>query len=143
ELSAGSVGAAIRLLHLEGLALYGDLVALFCGLPNFDRARVLKLAEMAGERGNEESFDMLLTLLDIFLARLARCGVTGQMPKVEIITGEFEILRRAAPDLVRGRAWAEIAQQITSRVQHGRAVNLDPAALILDTFFKMEKTALG
>ncbi|MDG2407240.1 MAG: DNA polymerase III subunit delta', partial [Paracoccaceae bacterium] len=32
ELSSGSVGVAIRLLHREGLALYGDLVALFCDL---------------------------------------------------------------------------------------------------------------
>jgi DNA polymerase-3 subunit delta' len=86
---------------------------------------------------------MLLNLLDMFLARLARSGVTGQMPRVEIVTGEFEILRRAAPDPARGRAWAEIAQQITARVQHGRAVNLDPAALILDTVFKMQKIAVG
>jgi DNA polymerase-3 subunit delta' len=142
ELSAGSVGAAIRLMHLEGLALYSDLVALFSSLPNIDRARALKLAEMAAQRGTEERFDMLLNLLDMFLARLARSGVTGQMPRVEIVTGEFEILRRAAPDPARGRAWAEIAQQITARVQHGRAVNLDPAALILDTVFKMQKIAV-
>ena len=143
ELSAGSVGAAIRLMHLEGLALYSDLVALFSSLPNIDRARALKLAEMAAQRGTEERFDMLLNLLDVFLARLARSGVAGQMPRVEIVTGEFEILRRAAPDPARGRAWAEIAQQITARVQHGRAVNLDPAALILDTVFKMQKIAVG
>jgi len=143
ELSAGSVGAAIRLMHLEGLALYSDLVALFFSLPNIDRARTLKLAEMAAQRGTEERFDMLLNLLDVFLARLARSGVTGQMPRVEIVSGEFEILRSAAPDPARGRAWAEIAQQITARVQHGRAVNLDPAALILDTVFKLQKVAVG
>ena len=143
ELSGGSVGAAIRLMHLEGLALYSDLVALFSSLPNIDRARALKLAEMAAQRGTEDRFDMLLNLLDMFLARLARSGVTGHMPRLEIVTGEFEILRRAAPNPARGRAWAEIAQQITARVQHGRAVNLDPAALILDTVFKMQKIAVG
>ena len=143
ELSAGSVGTAIRLMHLEGLALYSDLVALFSSPPNIDRARALKLAEMAAQRGTEDRFDMLLNLLDMFLARLARSGVTGQMPRVEIVTGEFEILRCASPDPARGRAWAEIAQQITARVQHGRAVNLDPAALILDTVFKMQKIAVG
>ena len=143
ELSAGSVGTAIRLIHLEGLALYSDLVALFSSLPNIDRARALKLAEMAAQRGTEDRFDMLLNLLDMFLARLARSGVTGHMPRLEIVTGEFEILRRAAPNPARGRAWAEIAQQITARVQHGRAVNLDPAALILDTVFKMQKIAVG
>ena len=143
ELSAGSVGTAIRLMHLEGLALYSDLVALFSSPPNIDRARALKLAEMAAQRGTEDRFDMLLNLLDMFLARLARSGVTGHMPRLEIVTGEFEILRRAAPNPARGRAWAEIAQQITARVQHGRAVNLDPAALILDTVFKMQKIAVG
>jgi DNA polymerase-3 subunit delta' len=141
ELSAGSVGGSIRLSHLDGIALYRDLISLFSQLPNLDRSQAIRLADTAAMRGAEDRFDMLLNLLDIFLSRLARSGVTGQMPAVEIIKGEFDVLRKAAPNPASGRAWAESAQQITARVQHGRAVNLDPAALILDTVFRMQKTA--
>ena len=142
ELSAGSVGGSIRLSNLDGIALYGDLIGLFSNLPNLDRSQAIKLADMAAVRGAEDRFDMLLTLIEIFLSRLARSGVTGQMPAVEITKGEFNVLSKASPNAAKGRAWAEIAQQITARVQHGRAVNLDPAALILDTVFSMQKTAV-
>ncbi|MDG2341354.1 MAG: DNA polymerase III subunit delta', partial [Paracoccaceae bacterium] len=39
--------------------------------------------------------------------------------------------------------WAYTAQEISDRNQHGLAVNLDPAALILDTVFKIQKTVEG
>ena len=141
ELSAGSVGGSIRLSNLDGLTLYHDVVKLFSNLPNLDRSQAIKMADTAAMRGAEDRFDMLVTLLDIFLARLARSGVTGQMPEVEITRGEFDVLRKAAPNAASGRAWAECAQQITARIHHGRAVNLDPAALILDTVFRMQKMA--
>jgi len=34
-----------------------------------------------------------------------------------------------------------LQQDLTARVRHGRAVNLDPASLILDMIFKIEQTA--
>ena len=39
ELSAGSVGEALRLALLDGLKLYTDLVNLMGTMPNLDRAR--------------------------------------------------------------------------------------------------------
>ena len=107
ELSAGSVGGSIRLSNLDGLTLYHDVVKLFSNLPNLDRSQAIKMADTAAMRGAEDRFDMLVTLLDIFLARLARSGVTGHMPEVEITRGEFDVLRKAAPNAASGRAWAE------------------------------------
>ncbi|MBC7141067.1 MAG: DNA polymerase III subunit delta', partial [Rhodobacteraceae bacterium] len=71
-LAAGSVGEAIRLANLDGLDTYAAIVALFSTLPRLDRPRALKLADMAAQRGAEEKLDLLLTLMDLFLARLAR-----------------------------------------------------------------------
>jgi DNA polymerase-3 subunit delta' len=34
-----------------------------------------------------------------------------------------------------------LQQDISQRMRHGRAVNLDPVTLILDMFFKIEKCA--
>ena len=141
ELSAGSVGEAVRLMNLGGLALYRELVAIFASLPRLDRTRALKLAEAAATRGAEDRLDLLLGLIDMVLARLARTGVTGRPPAVEAAPEEAALLMRLAPDAAHGRGWAELAQQVGARMQHGRAVNLDPAALILDTIIKCRKAA--
>jgi DNA polymerase III subunit delta' len=39
-----------------------------------DRSRALALSELGAGRGNEEKFDLLLMLIDLFLARMARAG---------------------------------------------------------------------
>lgn len=140
-LAAGSVGAALRLLALDGTRLYAELIAILASLPRLDRQRALALAEAAAQRNAGERFDLLLMLIDTALARLARTGAAGQPPAPEAAPGEAEILARLSPDPRRGRAWAETAAIITARARHGQAVNLDPAALVLDTVFKMQDTA--
>lgn len=143
ELAAGSVGEAIRLINLDGLQTYGELVGIFSGLPNLDRSRALKLAESVAARGAEDRLDLLLALFDVLLARLAKAGAAGQPPMVEAATGEAALLTKAASSAAQGRAWADCAQQIGARARHGRAVRLDPAALVLDTVFKIQQTAAG
>ena len=143
ELSGGSVGEAVRLVNLGGLKIYAELVAIIATLPRLDRARALKLAEAAATRGAEDKLDLLLGLTDLLLARLARSGATGAAPLVEVAPGEAEMLSRLSSTPVQGRAWAECAQEIGARTRHGRSVNLDPAALVLDTVFKIQQTAAG
>ena len=143
ELSGGSVGEAVRLINLGGLKTYAELVAIIASLPRLDRARALELAEAASTRGAEDKLDMLLGLTDLLLARLARSGAAGMVPEHEAAPGEAEMLARLSATPVKGRAWAECAQEIGARARHGRAVNLDPAALVLDTVFRIEKTAAG
>lgn len=141
ELSAGSVGEAVRLINLGGLQMYGDLVGLFGTLPRFDRSRALKLAEKAAARGAEDKLDLLIGLFDVFLARLARAGALGRAPTTEAASGEAALLPRLSPDVVMAQKWANVAQETGERLRHGRAVNLDPAALILDTILKIQQTA--
>jgi len=142
-LAAGSVGAALRLTTLNGLEIYAELIGVLNSLPRLDRPRALALAEAAAQRGATERFDLLLDMVDMALARLARTGATGQPPAPEAAPGEAALLSRLAPDAIRARAWADAAAEITARSRHGRAVNLDPAALVLDTVFKMQQTAAG
>jgi DNA polymerase-3 subunit delta' len=140
ELSAGSVGEAVRISNLDGMQAYEDLIALFSGLPNFDRPRALALAESAAGKGKEARFDLLLGLIDQFLARAARTGVSGP-PLVQAAPGESDLLKRLAATQPAGRAWAELQQFLGARARHGRAVNLDPAALILDMVFRINDMA--
>lgn len=143
ELSGGSVGEAVRLINLGGLGAYAELVAIISALPKLDRPRALKLAEGAAARGAGDKLDLLLGLTDLLLARLARSGAMGAAPAVQAAPGEAEMLARLSGTPARGRAWAECAQEIGARARHGRAVNLDPAALVLDTVFKIQQTAAG
>ncbi len=141
ELSAGSVGEAMRLSLMDGLKIYGEVIGLLDSLPNLDRARGLALAEAAAQRGSEAKLDLLYTLIDIALARLAKTGATGVPPHIEAARNEAAVLSRLAPDATQARAWADTAQTALARARHGRAVNLDPAALVLDTLFKLSATA--
>ena len=140
ELSVGSVGEAFRLTNLDGLKLYAALVRLFATLPRLDRPQALALAELAGARGAAETFDLLVTLIDLFLARLSRYGVTGQLPP-EAAPGEPQLLARLAPNTAAARAWAELAQSLSARARRGKSVNLDPAALLMDMLLKVDETA--
>ena len=140
QLAGGSVGEAIRIANLDGEAVYRQLVDLFATLPRLDRTRALALAEAAAGRGAEPRFDLTLRLLDLFLARLARFGATRAAPP-EACRGEADLLARLAPDTGAARVWAELAQTLGLRARRGRAVNLDPAALLLDMVLKIDATA--
>ncbi|QFT59498.1 DNA polymerase III subunit tau [Sulfitobacter sp. THAF37] len=141
ELSVGSVGGALRLSLMGGLQIYAELVALLSSMPRLDRARAIKLAEAAAQRGAEEKLTLLFSLIDLMLARLARTGATGAAPETEAAPNEAQALTRLAPTPQQGRVWANLAQEVSDRAQHGLAVNLDPAALVLDTLHRIAEHA--
>jgi DNA polymerase-3 subunit delta' len=140
ELSGGSVGEAIRIMNLDGMKLYAGLITLFDTLPRLDRSRALALAEIGAGRGNEEKFDLILMLIDLFLARLARAGTLGYCPP-EAAKGEAELIARLSPNAFAARKWADLAQGLATRARRGRAVNLDPAALLMDMVLQIDETA--
>ncbi len=141
-LAGGSAGDAIRLLNHDGLPLYAEIVKTFDGLPQINRLAALKLAESCAGRGAEIRFGMTLDLIDLFLSRAARAGLMGE-PTTQGAPGEARLLARISPDDRAARRWAELQQDLSNRSRHGRAVNLDPASLILDMIFKIEETAQG
>lgn len=140
ELAGGSVGEAFRLTNLDGLKTYTGLIQLLTTLPRLDRGRALALSETGAGKGAEERFDLIVTLLDLFLARLARAGTLRQLPP-EAARGEAELFTRLSPSENAARAWADLAQSLSLRARRGKAVNLDPAALLMDSLLKIEETA--
>ncbi len=135
-LADGSVGAAFQLIESDGLAFYGGLVRLFTAAPGIDRPAAIALAQEPGPEG----FPLALHLTEMFLARLARAGITGP-PEPEAVPGEAAALARLSPDAAAARAWAAVAQEAGERARHGFAVNLDPAALLLDMFLRVDGAA--
>jgi DNA polymerase-3 subunit delta' len=141
-LTSGSVGEAIRMTNLSGPAIYAELVGLFASMPRMDRSRALRLADAAAQRGAEDKLDMLVDLIALALARLARAGSLGVTPSPEATQGEADMIARLSPNPAQARRWAEVAQEVDAKLRHGRAVNLDPAALILDTLRYISQAAV-
>jgi len=139
-LAGGSVGAAVRLIGGGGLAVYAQLVALLAGLPRINRADAIRLAESAAGRDGDTRFALLADLIGLFLMRAAHAGLSGP-PQVQAAPGETALLARLSPHDAAARNWAALEQRLGARVRAGRAVNLDPAALILDMLLGIEQTA--
>jgi DNA polymerase III subunit delta' len=140
ELAGGSVGAAMALGLQDGLGLYRDIVGLMGTLPRLNRPRAIALAEAAAGRSAESRFDLTVTMLDLFLSRLARAGTTRTL-QPDAAPGESALFPRLAPSLEAAREWADCAQTLGTRARRGKAVNLDPAALLMDMFLKIDETA--
>lgn len=140
ELAGGSVGAAFRLVNLDGLDMYSGLVRLLTSMPRLERGHLLTLADQVSGKANDARFDLVLTLLDVFLARLARTGSTGA-PPAPAASHEQELLTRLAPDPDAARHWADLAQTLGAKARRGRAVNLDPAALLMDMVLAIDAAA--
>ncbi len=140
ELAGGSVGEAFRMTNLEGLTLYGRIIKLMASLPRLDRVQALALAEAGAGRGQDAQFDLIVSLLDLFLARLARAGTIGICPP-EAAPDEAALLARLSHNPWVARGWADLAQSLGVRARRARAVNLDPAALLMDMLLKIDETA--
>ncbi|HEY0213890.1 MAG TPA: DNA polymerase III subunit delta' [Paenirhodobacter sp.] len=139
-LAVGSVGEAVRLIRLDGLETYARLVMLFGTLPRLERPRAIAIAEQMAGKQNEARFDLMLGLIDTFLARLARSGVQGP-PMPEAAPGEADLFTRLAPNAAAAMKWASLHQTLGARARHGRGVNLDPAALVMDMVLEMTAAA--
>ncbi len=139
-LGEGSAGRAAGLLALDGLEIYAGLTRLLASLPELDRPAAIALAESVAGRGAEARLDLLVALIELWLARVARTGLAGP-PSPEAAAGEAALAARLCPDAFAARAWADHAATALARLRHGRAVNLDPSALILDTLLATQATA--
>jgi len=140
ELAGGSVGEAFQMTNLEGLKLYTALIRVLNTLPRLDRHMALALAEAGAKRGAEAQFDLIVTLIDLFLSRLARAGTLRVLPP-DAAKGEAALIDRLSPNAGAARIWADLAQTLGNRARRGRAVNLDPAALLMDMVLKIDEVA--
>jgi DNA polymerase-3 subunit delta' len=136
-LAGGSVGAALRLSAEDGLARYGEIVALLGRTP-IDRRRAIALADAAGGRQSAR-YELTLELLGMALGRLALAGAGGAV--AALTEAEAEMAARLAGTPAQARLWAELVPRLAERTAHARAVNLDPAQVILDTLLQIDAAA--
>ncbi len=139
-LADGSAGEAIRLLEGGGPELYVRLARMTAEAPDMNRTEMIAIAEACTGRDAAETYDMTLRLIDVMLARLARAGALG-VSQTEAAPGEAALMQRLAPDAYAARIWADLAAKVTAKSTRARAVNLDPAQVILDIFFELDAAA--
>lgn len=138
-LSGGAPGQAIRLLADDGLKLYGQIIGLIGTAPGLDRGLALALADKCAARGNESTYALMIELITLALVRLARHG--AGMPMIEAANGELTLAEKLSATAHQSRIWANLQQEISAKTTHARAVNLDPAQVILDMFIQIDKAA--
>ncbi|MFO1210300.1 MAG: DNA polymerase III subunit delta' [Amaricoccus sp.] len=136
-LAQGSVGAAFRLAAEGGVERYAEIAALLAS-PPLDRRRLVALADGLGGR-DATRYALLLELTRIALGRLALAGAGADIAPLD--NAEAAAMARLAATPAQGRLWAELATRIAERTTHARAVNLDPAQVILDTFLLIDAAA--
>ena len=142
-LSAGSAGEAIRLSQMNGPAMYRGILGLLSQAPRINRQDAIKFADSFAGKGASDEFEVFIVMLDLLLTRLAKMGATGQAPSLIVAQEEVDVFRALCAYPQYALRWAEVHQETLSRLRHGRAVNLDPVALILDTVFKLESCAVS
>jgi len=137
-LASGSVGDSLRFDQGGGLQIYSAIVSLWAASNTADRAATLRLAEACAGPTNKDRFDLMITMLGLFISRTARAGVAGP-PSQEACTNEAQILTRLSPTAQAATSYAQIQADLSARATHARAVNLDPVALILDMVLKFDQ----
>ena len=138
-LSGGSAGESIDLIANDGLEIYQNIIALLATAPRINRPRIIALGEKCVGKGSEDRYDMTVRLLLLGLSRLALNGAKGNAR--HLIDGEAVLAARLSSNPYQAREWATLVQELASRITHARAVNLDPAQVILDTFLSIDATA--
>jgi DNA polymerase-3 subunit delta' len=138
-LAGGSAGEAVRLIAEDGLAVWDEVAGLIASAPGMNRPRLIALAESCAGREAEERYATLLRLTQVALGRMAQAAAGAAVTPAGAV--EARLLARVAGDAGRARAWAELAAQLSARAGHARAVNLDPAQVILDTFLQIDAAA--
>ncbi len=133
-LAAGSVGEAVRLVVDDGLGLYARLVQLVAELPTLDRRAVHELATVLTERAADRRLELGIRLFETLLARLAHAAATGSLP-AEAAPGEAALARRLG---LSPAFWAEHAALLPARARNARALNIDPAAIVIDMLIGLQ-----
>ena len=136
--AGGSVGNAFRLSQNGGAAVYAEIVDLLRRSP-IDRRAAVALAEAASGRNANARYELILELTGIALVRLALTA--SGVAVAPFSKAEAETMAALARTPAQSRLWAETVVRLAERTLHARAVNLDPAQVILDTFLQIDAVA--
>jgi DNA polymerase-3 subunit delta' len=139
-LAAGSIGRAIELAEVGGLALYQSILGILGQAPRIDVAELYAFADKLARPDAEEAYRASEALLSQFLARMVARAAGRPFGPDELIGREGE-----AMDNLAGRAdparWADLRDRIGRGFADTDELNLDRKQAVLGAFFAVEELA--
>jgi len=140
RLAEGSLGRALELAAAGGVELYGDLIALFGGLPRLDIPAAHALADRLTRKGQDGAFAVAIDLMLLWLSRIIRCGTGAGVPG-DIVAGEGALVQRLAAAAAEGRGldrWLDLWDKLARSVDRADGANLDRKQVFLNAVFGLE-----
>jgi len=133
KLAKGSIGRALELQEVKGLAIKDSIEALLAGLPKLDGAALQDLADEVSRWNSEGTFSVLAELLPETLAeKIAAAARPESRSDPPLST----LLRRRGLD-----RWVEVWEKIIHLFAQADAINLDRKQVVLNAFFALEEAA--
>lgn len=140
ELADGSIGRAIELADVDGLALYRSLLDMLSQIPRIDVTKLHSFADKLARIDGEETYRAVQELLSQFLARMVVRTAGHQLDADGLIASEQEVIRHLTAQADPAR-WAALREEIVQRFLDTDLLNLDRKQAVLGTFFAIEKVA--
>ena len=137
-LGEGSIGRALALAEVGGLALLRDLVALLDSLPHIDVPRLHAFADKLGKAGQEAAFETVTDLLGWWINRLvvfASGASAGERP--EAVPGERALMTRLARSARLDR-WVEVWEKIVRLRALNDSLHLDRRQVVLNSVLALQ-----
>jgi DNA polymerase-3 subunit delta' len=125
ELSGGSLRRAIQFLESDGAATYHAFSELAAQLPDVDYRGVHELADVVAAKGQDDTFEAFLDLIDDWLSRRVR-----HRPEP---TGTLAPAVRAASLA----SWAAVWEKIRESSLQAETLNLDRKQVVLQVFMAL------
>ncbi|MEM6942766.1 MAG: DNA polymerase III subunit delta' [Pseudomonadota bacterium] len=138
-LAGGSVGAAVDLANGGGIALFRELCRLLSPTARgfeVERGPLVTLGESALGRQGEGRYGLIASLSPLLAARLARAAGGAAPPAA--MAEEARLLDHASGHSALAPMLAEGAAGMSESLAAARAVSLDPARTVMDTWLGFE-----
>lgn len=140
RLAEGSIGRAMALAELGGLALYREMLALVGAAPAIDPVALHGLADRLGRHGNDAACRTVLDFLASWLARLVRQGAAGGGFE-GIVAGEGEAMAKLAGTGGSLDRWVEVWEKTVRLRERADSLHLDRKQVVLAAFGALEAAA--
>jgi DNA polymerase-3 subunit delta' len=138
SLADGSIGRAVALADLDGVAGYGELLAILARWPRLDLPPVIAWAERFVRGGDAEGFGIARELLLGLLARVVALGAGRPMP--EAVAGELAVTKRLAEGARLDR-WVGLWEKTNDLFARADGLDLDRKQALLSSLLAFETAA--
>ncbi len=140
HLAGGSIGHALSLAELGGLALYSGLMDLLTSLPALDTVALHRLGDTVGKGDSSETFKTVADLYRSWLGRLIRHAAAGEPvgepANAAELPEERALLRRIAPAAPLDR-WLEVWEKTNGLLARVESANMDRKQILLTLFLDL------